>query len=73
MSPSDPQLLVSTEWLAAHIGAPDLRVLDALGLKVNRLIRTAYGPFQLGALAAGAVEEIPRKVLKEQLGKDALG
>ena len=49
------------------------RVLDALGLKVNRLIRTAYGPFQLGALAAGAVEEIPRKVLKEQLGKDALG
>jgi 23S rRNA pseudouridine2605 synthase len=49
------------------------RVLDALGLKVNRLIRTAYGPFQLGALAPGAVEEIPRKVLKEQLGKDALG
>ncbi len=49
------------------------RVLEALGLKVNRLIRTAYGPFQLGALAMGAVEEIPRKVLKEQLGKDALG
>ena len=48
------------------------RVLDALGLKVNRLIRTAYGPFQLGALEPGAVEEIPRKVLKEQLGKDAL-
>jgi 23S rRNA pseudouridine2605 synthase len=48
------------------------RVLDALGLKVNRLIRTSYGPFQLGTLAPGAVEEIPRKVLKEQLGKDAL-
>ena len=47
------------------------RVLDALGLKVNRLIRIAYGPFQLGTLAPGAVEEIPRKVLKEQLGKDA--
>ncbi len=29
MSASDPQLLVSTEWLAAHLGAPDLRVLDA--------------------------------------------
>jgi thiosulfate/3-mercaptopyruvate sulfurtransferase len=28
MSPSDPQLLVSTDWLAAHVGAPDLRVLD---------------------------------------------
>lgn len=48
------------------------RVLDALGLKVNRLIRISYGPFQLGTLAPGAVEEIPRKVLKEQLGKDAL-
>ncbi|ANP45118.1 pseudouridine synthase [Candidatus Viadribacter manganicus] len=47
------------------------RVLDALGLKVNRLIRTSYGPFQLGTLQPGAVEEIPRKVLKEQLGKDA--
>ena len=44
------------------------RVLDALGLKVNRLIRIAYGPFQLGALPSGAVEEIPRKVLADQLG-----
>jgi 23S rRNA pseudouridine2605 synthase len=48
------------------------RVLEALGLKVNRLIRIAYGPFQLGTLAPGAIEEIPRKVLKEQLGKDAM-
>ena len=48
------------------------RVLEALGLKVNRLIRIAYGPFQLGTLAPGVVEEIPRKVLKDQLGKDAL-
>ena len=47
------------------------RVLDALGLKVNRLIRTSYGPFQLGTLQPGAVEEVPRKALKEQLGKDA--
>lgn len=46
------------------------RVLDAIGLKVNRLIRVSYGPFQLGTLEPGAVEEIPRKVLKEQLGKD---
>ncbi|MGE0045970.1 MAG: pseudouridine synthase [Hyphomonadaceae bacterium] len=48
------------------------RVLEALGLRVNRLIRIAYGPFQLGALDVGHVEEIPRKVLREQLGKDAL-
>ncbi len=45
------------------------RVLEALGLKVNRLIRVSYGPFQLGTLEPGAVEEIPRKVLREQLGK----
>jgi 23S rRNA pseudouridine2605 synthase len=35
---------------------------------VSRLIRVAYGPFQLGQLAAGAVEEVPAKVLDEQLG-----
>jgi 23S rRNA pseudouridine2605 synthase len=46
------------------------RVLDSLGLKVNRLIRVAYGPFQLGTLESGAVEEVPRKTLKQQLGKD---
>jgi 23S rRNA pseudouridine2605 synthase len=45
------------------------RVLEAIGLKVNRLIRIAYGPFQLGLLEPGKVEEIPRKVVREQLGK----
>ncbi|MDX2237046.1 MAG: pseudouridine synthase [Hyphomonadaceae bacterium] len=44
------------------------RVLEAIGLKVNRLIRIAYGPFQLGMLAPGAVDEIPRKVVRDQLG-----
>ena len=29
MNKSDPQLLVSTDWLAAHLSAPDLRILDA--------------------------------------------
>lgn len=29
MPTSDAQLLVSTDWLAAHLGAPDLRILDA--------------------------------------------
>gem|GEM_PF-4933183 len=40
-----------------------------LDLTVNRLIRTAYGPFQLGKLARGEVEEVPGKQLKEQLGR----
>jgi 23S rRNA pseudouridine2605 synthase len=44
------------------------RVMEALGLTVNRLIRVSYGPFQLGKLAEGAVDEVPRRVLKEQLG-----
>lgn len=37
------------------------RVLEHLGLKINRLIRTGYGPFNLGALPPGAVEEVARK------------
>jgi 23S rRNA pseudouridine2605 synthase len=44
------------------------RVLEHLGLQVTRLIRLAYGPFQLGNLARGAVAEVPKKVLAEQLG-----
>jgi 23S rRNA pseudouridine2605 synthase len=44
------------------------RVLEVLGLTVNRLIRISFGPFQLGKLAEGAVEEVSRRVLKEQLG-----
>ena len=43
------------------------RVLDHLGLKVNRLIRLAYGPFQLGTLASGAVEEVGPRVIRELL------
>ena len=37
------------------------RALSAVGLEVNRLIRISYGPFQLGDLARGAVEENPAK------------
>jgi 23S rRNA pseudouridine2605 synthase len=44
-------------------------VLGHLGLKVNRLIRVSYGPFQLGELAAGATEEVKTRVLREQLGE----
>ncbi len=47
------------------------RVMQHLGLAVNRLIRTAYGPFQLGNLPRGAAEEVNAKVLRDQLGLDA--
>ena len=43
-------------------------VLGHLGLEVTRLIRVSFGPFQLGELAEGAVEEVPTRVLREQLG-----
>ncbi|GJE07571.1 MULTISPECIES: pseudouridine synthase [Methylobacterium] len=44
------------------------RILEHLGLSVNRLIRLSFGPFQLGDLEVGLVEEVRTKVLKEQLG-----
>ena len=44
------------------------RAMEAVGLSVNRLIRVSYGPFQLGQLKRGAVEEIRPRVLRDQLG-----
>jgi 23S rRNA pseudouridine2605 synthase len=43
-------------------------VLGHLGLTVTRLIRVSFGPFQLGELAEGAIEEVRTRVLREQLG-----
>ena len=44
------------------------RAMEAVHLSVNRLIRTSYGPFQLGELKPGEVEELKRKVVRDQLG-----
>lgn len=44
------------------------RALEHVGLTVNRLIRLSYGPFQLGDLAPGAVEEVRPKILRDQIG-----
>jgi 23S rRNA pseudouridine2605 synthase len=44
-------------------------VLGHLGLAVNRLIRVSFGPFQLGDLPAGAIEEVRTRHLREQLGE----
>jgi len=44
------------------------RAMDYVGLTVNRLIRVSYGPFQLGELKTGQVEEIRRKIVRDQLG-----
>ena len=45
------------------------KVMEGLGLQVNRLIRVAYGPFQLGKLEEGAVEEVPKRVVREQISR----
>jgi 23S rRNA pseudouridine2605 synthase len=46
------------------------RAMESLGLSVNRLIRVSYGPFRLGELRAGQVEEVRPRVLRDQLGLD---
>jgi len=46
------------------------KVFEHIDCKVSRLIRVAYGPFQLGNLNPGEIKEVPRKMLLEQLGKD---
>lgn len=43
------------------------KVLESIGLKVNRLIRLSYGPFALGTLAAGQIEEVGPRVIRELL------
>ncbi len=44
------------------------RTMEALGVTVNRLIRISYGPFQLGKLRSGAVEEVRQRIVRDQLG-----
>jgi 23S rRNA pseudouridine2605 synthase len=45
------------------------KVLETLGLKVNRLIRVAFGPFELGELDEGEVKEIESQALRAELGE----
>lgn len=44
------------------------RLMESFNLPVTRLIRVSYGPFQLGNLERGAVDEISGKTLREQTG-----
>lgn len=44
------------------------RLMEYFGFQVTRLIRVSYGPFQLGNMEKGAVDEISGKTLQEQLG-----
>ena len=44
------------------------KLMEHLGLEVGRLIRISFGPFQLGDMETGAVEEVKRRILAEQIG-----
>ena len=44
------------------------RIMEHLGLSVNRLIRVSFGPFMLGDIEPGQIEEVKTSVLKDQLG-----
>jgi 23S rRNA pseudouridine2605 synthase len=44
------------------------RLMEFLGVRVARLIRLSFGPFMLGQLAPGQVEEVPARVMKAALG-----
>lgn len=60
-------------WISVQISEGKNRevrkVLESVGLTVNRLIRLAYGPFQLGTLPIGSVEEVGPRVIREMLGQ----
>jgi 23S rRNA pseudouridine2605 synthase len=43
-------------------------VVEYLGLKVNRLLRVSFGPFELGELERGDVSELEPEQIKEALG-----
>ena len=66
----------SNAWLAFAIREGKNRevrnVLAHLGLQVSRLIRIAFGPFRLGDLAPGAIEEIPTAMLRRELGESII-
>ncbi len=61
-------------WLTAALKEGKNRevrkTLEWAGLTVNRLIRVAFGPFQLGDLLPEGLEEVRRKVLRDQLGPE---
>jgi len=63
----------SNSWLSVGLREGKNReikkVMGALGLEVNRLIRISFGPFQLGDLPAGTIMEVRSRTLREQLGE----
>ncbi len=64
----------SNSWLTIMIEEGKNReirkVMEHLGLQVNRLIRTSFGPFELGELKVGDLQEVSRLTLKKHFGEN---
>ena len=62
----------SNIWLAVSLREGKNReirkIMEHLGLQVTRLLRVSFGPFQLGKLPKGGLEEVPRRELRGALG-----
>jgi 23S rRNA pseudouridine2605 synthase len=69
--------MTSNAWLTMAIregkNREIRRIMEHLGHQVSRLIRVSYGPFQLGNLDVGEVEEIRPRIVADQLGLATLG
>jgi len=67
----------SNAWLTVSIkegkNREVRRLMEHIGLTANRLIRVAFGPFQLGNLASGAVAEVTRAVMESQIERELIG
>jgi len=67
----------SNSWLTISITEGKNReirkVMEELGLKVNRLIRTSFGPFTLGKLGVGEIQEVTKSALKDAIDESFFG
>jgi len=68
----DKKATGANQWLSITIREGKNRevrkAMDYCGVQVTRLIRVSFGPFQLGKLPRGAVEEVPARILRDALG-----
>ncbi len=73
MQPEDRETAGANSWLSITLregkNREIRRVMEALGLRVTRLIRTDYGVFSLGKMTRGSVSEVSTSVLKKQLSQ----
>ncbi len=66
----------SNSWLTISINEGKNReirkIMEHLGLQVNRLIRVSFGPFLLGDMKIGDIHEVNKKILKNSIPLDLL-